>query len=247
MSSLLFYIIMICLLLLWEIEILIRFSFAYHNTRGKTDHIVSTRSLLLIRLARQLTGFRVIMDTDTGNPLPHKLLFISNHQSLLDIAILVAAFPNHKLRFVAKKQLAHWFPAISPILRMQTHALIDRKQNFSEGKKKLDRLGKQAASSDVSPTIFPEGTRSKSIVLGTFNAGAVRTIQKSSELPTAVCAIDGGLELGKFHNLFHLKNRIYRIKLLTVLPAPQNKDEVVNQLGLARELIQQELNTWNNK
>jgi 1-acyl-sn-glycerol-3-phosphate acyltransferase len=58
--------------------------------------------------------------------MPDRCIVVSNHQSLLDIPILMHYFePDRRLLFVAKKELGNGIPLISSVLRVGGHALID--------------------------------------------------------------------------------------------------------------------------
>ena len=53
------------------------------------------------------------------NPRPK--IFISNHQSLMDIAIFYKLFPEQQLRFIAKQELSKGLPYVSLALRTISH------------------------------------------------------------------------------------------------------------------------------
>lgn len=94
-------------------------------------------------------------------------VFVSNHQSYLDIPILFRTLP-HNLYFVAKKELKRipflgWYMAATGMI------FIDR----SDSRKSASSLKDAAAliKNGKSVLMFPEGTRVNSTTLGTFKRG----------------------------------------------------------------------------
>jgi 1-acyl-sn-glycerol-3-phosphate acyltransferase len=92
-------------------------------------------------------------------------VFVPNHQSHLDILLLLAELPG-RTRFAAKREL--WrHPVMAAILDTLGMVPIDRER--PEGA--VDLLNRAAASGD-SFVIFPEGTRSRDGQLLPFKKGA---------------------------------------------------------------------------
>ncbi len=85
---------------------------------------------------------------------PH--VYVSNHQSTIDIPTLFMALPVD-LRFAAKKSLK-WVPAIGWYMMLAKFVFIDR-SNHREAVASLDAGGAQIRSG-VNIIMFPEGTRS---------------------------------------------------------------------------------------
>jgi 1-acyl-sn-glycerol-3-phosphate acyltransferase len=92
-------------------------------------------------------------------------VFVPNHQSHLDILLLLALLPG-RTRFAAKREL--WrHPVMAAVLDTLGMVPIDRGR--PEGS--VDLLNRAAASGD-SFVIFPEGTRSRDGRLLPFKKGA---------------------------------------------------------------------------
>ena len=53
-------------------------------------------------------------------------IFVSNHQSMFDIPMFAWAFPRNNGKYITKKQLGQWIPAVSTNLKLGHHPLIDR-------------------------------------------------------------------------------------------------------------------------
>jgi 1-acyl-sn-glycerol-3-phosphate acyltransferase len=209
---------------------------------------VTDRQVLISRkifiLCRMLTGFRLSFEALPGVPLPRTFLLVSNHQSLLDIPVLMASFPRHGLRFVTKKELGRGLPYISLALRLGGHALISRTGDFGKGRREMKKLASRTAEG-VCPVVFPEGTRSRDGGMHPFLSGAFRIILDTAPLPVLSVAIDGGWRMAKLLRIFGvLGSSHYRVKPLTLYPPPRGKREILDVLARAEGEIGAQLAEW---
>jgi 1-acyl-sn-glycerol-3-phosphate acyltransferase len=176
--------------------------------------------------------------------LPRQFICLSNHQSYLDIVMIYDLFPAHQMRFVAKKALGKHFPGVSQTLRYQGHALIDQAGNARANHEIISRFARRCHQKGCCPAIFPEGTRSRTGELGSFQAAGLRMILDQGTLPLVVVAMDGGWEMATFKDYFGAKPKQLKVKILGVIPAPNTKDETRAALAKAREMIAAQLETW---
>jgi len=200
----------------------------------------------VINLMRLFTGLKIQNDSDKEliKKLPERFLAVSNHQSLFDIVLIFDIFPNNQMRFVAKKELGRGFPGASQVLRLQHHALIDRKSNFRQTLQELKRLALYNRKQGNCSVIFPEGHRSKTGDLGAFNSAGFKTLLDADPCPIVVVALDGGYKIAKIFDFLRSKNDALRYKVLGVLECPRNKEDIKNSLEQSRILIDQQLKTW---
>jgi 1-acyl-sn-glycerol-3-phosphate acyltransferase len=117
-------------------------------------------------------------------PRGQGLIIASNHQSLFDIIVLLAAMPDIFF-FVAKKELFK-VPFLGWYMKKAGYISIDRQVSF-KALKTLDLI-KQKIKSGQSILIFPEGTRSPDGQLQSFKRGsfAVALETGSPILPVAI-------------------------------------------------------------
>jgi len=94
-------------------------------------------------------------------------IFMSNHQSVFDIAAIIQSLPV-PWRFVAKKELT-WIPFFGWALVLSGQIIVDR-GNRERAVRSLSR-GAQRIRDGVHVIIFPEGTRSETGELGSFKSG----------------------------------------------------------------------------
>ncbi|MBQ7501451.1 1-acyl-sn-glycerol-3-phosphate acyltransferase [bacterium] len=106
-------------------------------------------------------------------------IVVGNHQSLVESFVPLYELRALHPRYIAKKELGRWLPAISFALRSGGHCLIDRKDH--EGAlQKISALGRQVAEGEVSAIIFPEGTRSLEGDLQHFKKGGLLALLGSA-------------------------------------------------------------------
>jgi 1-acyl-sn-glycerol-3-phosphate acyltransferase len=207
---------------------------------SRTSPVIS-RSLF--RCARMIAGLRPEFEKWRGPKLPPVFLLISNHQSLVDIPALMAAFPRHGLRFVAKKELGRGIPYISVALR-RAHSLISRTSDFRQGHRELARFAEMAREG-ICPAVFPEGTRSKTGYVKSFQTGAARIIMERAKIPVLSVAVDGGWRISKLHSLVtRLRGARYRVRPLTLYPAPKGKREIMDLLATIEKELSGQILDW---
>ena len=100
-------------------------------------------------------------------PVDGPLIIISNHQSMLDIFLLLAFVPRY-FRFVVKKELFK-VPFMSWYMRQVGFLSIDR-QAAMKAHRTLEEI-KTVLQHNEAVVIFPEGTRSPDGVLKEFKRG----------------------------------------------------------------------------
>lgn len=162
----------------------------------------------------------------TGRPI----LFVSNHQSLLDIPPLIYYLRKYHAKFVSKIELTKGVPSISFNLKYGGGANIDRndpRQSLME----MGKLGTRMKENNWSAVIFPEGTRSKDGKVKPFQAGGIAIILK--KCPNALIvpiAIDKSWEMSRY-GLFPLNTFISMTwKVLEPIePSSGTVEEVVKE------------------
>ena len=151
-----------------------------------------------MRLRRKLEGFwaktavvaagvRVVCDFAHLDPRQN-YIFLANHQSHLDIPIILSLFPEFRPRFLAKDSLFK-IPIFGPGMGNTGHFSVDR-ENRRQGMKDLERVV-QSVRQGESALVFPEGTRNTGAEsLLTFQSGAFILLLKSN-IPAVPLVLDG--------------------------------------------------------
>ncbi len=98
------------------------------------------------------------------------VVVVSNHQSNIDIPMLIGYFPKD-VGFVAKKEMETW-PVFGMWMRRIQCVFLDR-NNPREGIKSIQEAVEKIKNG-YSVVIFPEGTRSKTGEIGEFKKGSFK-------------------------------------------------------------------------
>ena len=130
------------------------------------------------------TGSTVTVYGEENVPKDRNVVFISNHQSNLDIPVLMSQIPVPK-GFVAKIELSK-VPLLEYWMRGMHCVFMDRgdmKQSL-----KIILEGIELVKKGYSLVLFPEGTRSKSSKMGEFKAGGLKlaTKPKATIVPVTI-------------------------------------------------------------
>ena len=113
-------------------------------------------------------------------------VIVSNHQSMLDILMVLAALPLH-YKFMAKKELFIW-PFIGWHMALAGYIPIDRED--PEGRKSAFFAAQRMLERGVSVLFFPEGTRTPDGEIRNFKMGAFKAA-KDAGIPVLPVVIDG--------------------------------------------------------
>lgn len=119
-------------------------------------------------------------------------IVVSNHQSLLDIAMTSEYLAPLEPRYVSKRELARGVPGVSYNLTRGGSALIDRKDP-SQAHAEIERIARHVRDDHWTVAIFPEGTRSKTGAMKPFRAAGLRTlIANAPGVPVLPVTTSGG-------------------------------------------------------
>ena len=118
-------------------------------------------------------------------------IFVANHQSIYDIPVLFWSIP-FQLRIIAKASLGN-FPMLGPHLKRTGHMLVDRR--------KPDRAGifgwaSRLTANGLSLIVFPEGTRSRTGMMGKFKGGSIMLAMQAG-LPIVPISVIGSRHVMK--------------------------------------------------
>lgn len=118
-------------------------------------------------------------------PLDRAFVYMSNHQSHIDIPVLYATVPSPSLRMVAKSELFR-IPGFGRAMRVAEFVEVDR----SDRERAVDSLRRagEILASGVSVWIAPEGHRSRDGALGPLKKGGFHLARDTATaiLPVAL-------------------------------------------------------------
>ncbi len=142
---------------------------------------------LIRRMAKELiarSGARIVYHGLENLPEEKGVLFVSNHQSLFDVPILMQVM-EAPTAFVAKKELRK-IPGIGLWIRMIGGLFMDR-QDIKQSMQVILDAGNEMKKG-LNMAIYPEGTRSKGDHHNEFKAGSLKpaTMAKTAVVPVYV-------------------------------------------------------------
>ena len=117
-------------------------------------------------------------------------VFMSNHQSVLDIGALVLTLPVD-WRFVAKRELT-WVPFFGWALGLSDQIVIDR-GNRTSAVRSLQRAAERVRGG-ISVIVFPEGTRSPTGRMREFKSGGFH-LAIEAQVPILPATVSGSFHL----------------------------------------------------
>lgn len=139
--------------------------------------------------ALRLAGVGV--EVHARGPLPEgPAIYVSNHESALDVWALLRAIPRN-LRFIAKKELFR-IPVFGWYLRLARFVAVDRRDH-AQAVQALTRAG-EIVRAGTSLVVFPEGTRSPDGRVQPFKKGPF-VVAMEARVPVVPIAIAGAFAL----------------------------------------------------
>ncbi len=126
------------------------------------------------------------------------VLVLMNHQSLLDIPIVVRSFENGYPRIVTRKRYTRGVPVVSKMIKLYDYPVVDPKNPM---RRQLDVLRSVARNPRVPIVVYPEGTRSRDGALLPFRRGAVDTLLRHRQWSVYLLTSDGTLPCGRLKDM----------------------------------------------
>lgn len=187
-----------CWVLVWRsVMITTRLKFSRKSQRSFVNKFTRRGAIKILSIAK--ANYHIIFDWPIQMSPTSRYIFMSNHQSLLDLPLIYATV-SATIRLIAKQELFK-IPFFGKALSAGECIPVNRTEPdphfFLEAKKRLD--------SGLALWIFPEGTRSKTGGLLPFKAGAFRLARETAAMiiPVAITGTGNLLPPGKFEINFN--------------------------------------------
>ncbi len=143
--------------------------------------------------------------------------FVSNHTSILDIPAVLSL--GIRTGFVAKKELL-LVPGVN-IWVLAIHSVFINRKNLREGVKSIEKAAKNIRKG-YPMYIFPEGSRSKTGIIGVFKKGSFRLATESQALIVPLTI--KGLRVGFEDRKKPFQHSLCSIHFGTPIQAPSKDD-----------------------
>ena len=122
------------------------------------------------------------------------VLILMNHQSLLDIPVVVASMDDLYPRIVTRERYAHRKPLLSHMAKLYRYPLVNPRAPKKDHLLGLD----QAAREGNTPLVlFPEGTRSKNGEIGRWSRGGLDRLLRARSWKVYLLVVDGCWKIGR--------------------------------------------------
>lgn len=141
-------------------------------------------------------GVRVVHEGTEHVDPRRSYVFMANHQSLFDTAVLIHTLPV-SFRFVAKQELTQ-IPFFGWALAASDHVLIDRSNRERSVRSLRRAVERIRAGTNV--IIFPEGTRSPTGELREFKSGGFH-LAIEAQVPILPVTVSGTQRITSKHSL----------------------------------------------
>ena len=188
-----FYLVKLCVLLVVTVPLAIATIVASpFDRQGKRIYRVNQFwAWLVLRMGGICLNVRGLENLNSGQ----QYVFMVNHQSNIDIPILVQSLVRFQLRWIAKKELL-WVPLFGWAMWATKHITVDRSDPL-DAVKSLERA-KERLASGISIVVFPEGTRSRDGHLLPFKKGGFLLAAKTRTkiVPVTIVGSAGLLPAG---------------------------------------------------
>ncbi|MCH8812483.1 MAG: 1-acyl-sn-glycerol-3-phosphate acyltransferase [Gemmatimonadetes bacterium] len=137
------------------------------------------------------------------------VLILMNHQSLVDIPMVIASVDGTFLRIVTRQRYAKWIPIISHTIRTLEYPVVNPGAKAGTTRRYLERLGEVARTGDAPLVLFPEGTRTRNGKILRFQTSALERILEARDWMVYVLVSDGYWRHAK---LSHFVGGMHEIK-----------------------------------
>ena len=203
---------------------------AYCNHVKKTDAALGYQKLhKLVRpfckVILALGGIKLDVCGKENIPSAGNVLYVGNHQSMLDIAVMLAV-SEEPLGFLAKDNLEkNWL--IKTWVASVGSVFIAR----GETRKALEAIIKSAkiAKSGHHLMVYPEGTRTKDGTLGEIKAGSLKIAQKG-EAAIVPVVVDGDFQAMSPKTIWITPTTV-KLTFLEVIPVETVKQTDTKELA----------------
>jgi 1-acyl-sn-glycerol-3-phosphate acyltransferase len=156
--------------------------------------------------------WKVTVENRKAIDLSRPVIFVSNHQSILDTALLLQL--NIPFRWVCKVELVR-IPVIGWIIRMNKHIVVRRGDKQSV--LRMADACKKSLDGGISVFMFPEGTRTGNGHMGPFKEGAF-ILARDTGYDIVPVILDGASEALPKKSFVFSDRKHFTVRILEKIP-----------------------------
>ncbi|NLK59540.1 MAG: 1-acyl-sn-glycerol-3-phosphate acyltransferase [Treponema sp.] len=206
----------------------------YLDRKGRIadrDRIVTREVGKWARFVIRLAGGTVMVHGLENVPRNTPVVFIGNHQSYLDIPILLG-FIDVKKAFIAKIELLS-IPGLAGWMKLMQCTFLDRKDMRQSVRAMQEAV--ETVKAGYPLVIFPEGTRSRGNTVGEFKAGSFKLALQAG-VPIVPFTLDGSWRL--FEEKGKIQNSHVRLTIHPPIPtADLSREEAAALPAKVRDVV----------
>lgn len=152
-----------------------------------------TKPLIVVGGARIRMPPRIV-------PAEPGTLIVMNHQSIMDIPLMVRCVKDGYPRIVTRARYQRRVPLISHMVRLYQYPVVDPTANPKEVIRAVRSMAKLAKDSDVPIGLFPEGTRTRDGEIGPFKVRGLSRLLQQRPWKVYVMVVDGYWQAARFRD-----------------------------------------------
>jgi 1-acyl-sn-glycerol-3-phosphate acyltransferase len=153
-------------------------------------------------------------------PCEPGVLVVMNHQSLLDIPLVVQTVAGEGYpRIVTRSRYSRSIPLISPMVRLYEYPVVNPTAGSEAMRQSLERIAIEARESELPLAVFPEGSRTRDGEIGRFKRGALNSILSAREWSVHVYVADGFWKAARYRDFIrHVSQVRGKVEHVGVFP-----------------------------
>ena len=156
------------------------------------------------------------------------VLVLMNHQSLLDIPIVIRCVERGYSRIVTRERYTRGVPVVSKMIELYDYPVVDPRGGM---KGQLGMLRSVARDPRVPIVVYPESTRSRDGVLLPFRRGAVETLLRHRQWDVYLLTSDGTLPCGRLKDMLRGVDTLHcRVSVSGPFDTPSDPHEISSWL-----------------
>ena len=168
-------------------------------------------------------------------PATAGVLVLMNHQSLMDIPLVVASMRGVYPRILTRRRYGRGVPLISHMTRLYGYPFVDPRATL---RGELRRLREEAAASPHPLVVYPEGTRTKTGRIGPFKTLGLATLLAARRWDVYVVVADGLWKSARFKDLVRNLSSIHtRVECRGPFDSPPPDADLVPFIMEMREVM----------
>lgn len=163
---------------------------------GKWINLMAT---LVVAPLRTIGGVG-IEDPPRVIPCAPRTMILMNHQSIMDIPLMVRSVNGGYPRIVTRARYMGGIPLISHMVRLYQYPVVDPTANAKEVLRSIRLMAKQARESEVPIGLFPEGTRTPDGEIGQFKVRGPVKLLNQGPWTVHILVVDGYWKTARFRD-----------------------------------------------